>query len=74
MRLEVSPQVERKFREGDIRHCYADIAKIRARLGYEPQVKLEDGIEDLIAWVKDQKAEDRFAQAAAELAARGLTR
>jgi dTDP-L-rhamnose 4-epimerase len=72
--IERTPQVENKFREGDIRHCYADIAKIRSRLGYEPRIRLEDGIDDLIAWAKEQKAEDRFEQAAAELAARGLTR
>lgn len=74
MRIEIAAQVEHKFREGDIRHCIADIGKIRARLGYEPKVALEDGIDDLIGWVSEQKAEDHFEQAAAELKARGLAR
>jgi len=74
MRVEITAQVENKFREGDIRHCYGDIRKIQEKLGYSPKVKMEDGIEELISWVKEQKAEDRFEQAAAELKARGLAR
>ncbi|HYD50198.1 MAG TPA: NAD-dependent epimerase/dehydratase family protein [Terriglobales bacterium] len=74
MGVDIQPQFEKKFREGDIRHCYGDISKIRTKLGYQPKVKLEDGIEELISWVREQKAEDRFEQANAELKARGLTR
>lgn len=74
MGVDLEPEFAKKFREGDIRHCYGDITRIRTKLGYEPKVKLEDGIDELISWVREQKAEDRFEQAAAELAARGLTR
>ncbi|WEX75619.1 GDP-mannose 4,6-dehydratase [Sinorhizobium numidicum] len=74
MRRDVAPRIENKFREGDVRHCYADIDKIRRHLGYKPAVELEVGIEDLIAWAEDQQAEDRFEHAAAELAKRGLAR
>jgi dTDP-L-rhamnose 4-epimerase len=74
MRRDIAPQIENKFREGDIRHCYADIRKIGARLGYRPRVRLEDGIDELIAWASEQSAEDRFEHAAAELKARGLAR
>ncbi|GAG65525.1 unnamed protein product, partial [marine sediment metagenome] len=52
------PQIVNRFREGDIRHCYADISLIKKILGYEPKVKFEDGIIDLVNWVKLQKAED----------------
>lgn len=74
MGVDIQPQYENKFREGDIRHCYADISRIQSKLGYSPRVKLEDGIEELISWVREQKAEDKFEQANAELKARGLTR
>jgi dTDP-L-rhamnose 4-epimerase len=74
MQRDVAPQIENKFREGDIRHCYADISKIRRYLGYKPTVEFEVGIADLIAWAEEQKAEDRFEHAAAELAKRGLAR
>ncbi|NRP73083.1 dTDP-L-rhamnose 4-epimerase [Ensifer psoraleae] len=74
MRRDIAPQIENKFREGDVRHCYADISKIQRCLGYKPTVELESGIEDLIAWAEEQKADDRFEHAAAELAKRGLAR
>jgi dTDP-L-rhamnose 4-epimerase len=74
LRRDVAPQIEYKFREGDVRHCYADISKIKEILGYAPTVELETGIDDLIDWAKNQKADDRFELAAAELATRGLAR
>ena len=65
--------ITNSFRKGDIRHCFADISKISKRLGFKPQVAFEDGIEDLIKWVKLQTATDRVDKAVSELAAKGLT-
>jgi dTDP-L-rhamnose 4-epimerase len=70
---EVEPEITGKCRVGDIRHCFADISKARRMLGYEPQVKLDDGLRELAAWLEGQAAVDRVAQASAELASRGLT-
>ncbi len=64
---EVEPQVVGKYRRGDIRHCFADISKIRDRLGFTPQVSFEEGVSDLIGWVKEQEAADRFHQVESEL-------
>jgi dTDP-L-rhamnose 4-epimerase len=72
--VDAEPEVTGKFRAGDIRHCFADIAKARRLLGYEPQVELEDGMRELAGWLETQTAEDRVEDAAAELAARGLAR
>jgi len=69
----IEPEIAAKFREGDIRHCFADITRIREALGYEPRVTFEDGIDDLTEWVKTQVAEDRFEEARKELEQRGLT-
>jgi dTDP-L-rhamnose 4-epimerase len=69
----VRPEISGKYRVGDIRHCFADISKARAILGYEPRVGLDDGMTELAAWLEGQAAVDRVAQATAELAARGLT-
>jgi dTDP-L-rhamnose 4-epimerase len=66
------PVVLGTFREGDIRHCYADITRIRALLGYEPEVRLEQGYEDLVAWARIQKPSDGFDRASEELVSRGL--
>jgi dTDP-L-rhamnose 4-epimerase len=62
-----------RFREGDVRHCVADISRARA-LGFEPRVTLEDGIPDLLAWVREQQAQDAVERATGELQARGLIR
>ncbi|CAN5443432.1 SDR family NAD(P)-dependent oxidoreductase [soil metagenome] len=69
---EIEPVVVGKYREGDIRHCVADITKARKMLGYEPSVTLEDGLAELLAWTAQQDAEDRVEGATAELAARSL--
>lgn len=69
----IRPQILGKYRVGDIRHCYADIAKARRILGFAPQVRLEDGLVELSSWLASQAAVDRVAQASAELSARGLT-
>ncbi len=69
----VKPALVQKFRAGDIRHCYAEISKIQRLLGFQPRVRLEDGLRDLVAWGRHAAAQDRVEQAAQELEARGLT-
>lgn len=70
----LSPKIVNKFREGDIRHCYADISKIKKLLGFEAKVKFEDGLQALIEWVCWQQATDLTEKATAELEKRGLTK
>ena len=70
----VDMNIVKKYREGDIRHCYADISKIRKKLKFEPKVKFEDGVSDLIKWVQTQKAVDQFWKSQRELKKKGLTR
>ncbi len=70
---EIEPELTGKYRVGDVRHCFADIALARRLLAYEPSVGLEEGLNELVAWLRDQVAEDRVLQASAELSARGLT-
>jgi len=71
---EIEPEFVGKFREGDIRHCVADISKARNLLNYEPKVNLEEGLTALLDWVKDQRPDDRVAAATAELASRNLVK
>ena len=68
----VEPRILNRFRAGDIRTCYADLSKARDLLGFEPRVPLEEGLDDLLAWVAEQQAEDRFSQAEEELADKAL--
>lgn len=67
-------EVTARYRVGDIRHCTADIGRARALLGYEPRVKLEDGMRELVAWLQEQETpKDAVEEHAAELASYGLT-
>jgi dTDP-L-rhamnose 4-epimerase len=69
---DIEPEAVGKYREGDIRHCVADISKAKALLNYQPKVELENGLAALLDWVKDQKADDRVETATTELAAHKL--
>ncbi len=69
----IEPDVCGKYRVGDIRHCFADISKARAILGYEPKVTLEHGLVELAEWLSGQTSEDKVKHARNELAIRGLT-
>lgn len=71
---DIEPEIVGKYREGDIRHCVADITKAREILGYEPKVSLEQGIPELISWVGEQTAVDQVAQATEQLAKHSLVR
>ena len=71
-RPDLQPQVLCRFREGDIRHCYADISLARELLGYEPRLTFAEALHQLVAWVRSQQAVDRFDEAHQELVARGL--
>ncbi len=71
-RADIGPEITGKYRAGDIRHCFADIGKSRALLGFEPGVRFEDGLEDLAGYLADQIADDQAEKATRELLQRGL--
>jgi dTDP-L-rhamnose 4-epimerase len=66
------PQISGQFREGDIRHCFADISKIRQTLGYKASVSLEEGLGNLVPQISEQLVQDQVDQATAELARKRL--
>ena len=71
---DISPIIKNQFRPGDIRHCFADISKISNKLGFKPNVSFDDGMKELIEWVKSQqgKVEDKSNLADKELMDKGL--
>ncbi len=69
----VEPEVTGEYRVGDIRHCFADISRARQRLGYAPEVRFEQGLEELADWLRGQRALDRVGVMRQELSTRGLT-
>jgi dTDP-L-rhamnose 4-epimerase len=72
--VEIEPEIVARFREGDIRHCFADISRAQQLLGYEPSVPLAQGVRELIDWVRQQTADDSVVHATHELESRGLVR
>jgi dTDP-L-rhamnose 4-epimerase len=66
------PEITRKYRRGDIRHCIADISRARKGLGFEPRVRWEDGLAEVVEWAKSSPSVDRVPQAHSELEAHGL--
>jgi dTDP-L-rhamnose 4-epimerase len=71
-RGELEPEIAGKARVGDIRHCIADISKIREELGFTPRQDFAEGLAELAEWVAEQEAEDRVGEARKELELRGL--
>ncbi|MET3582054.1 dTDP-L-rhamnose 4-epimerase [Mesorhizobium robiniae] len=66
------PEILGKARSGDIRNCFADIAKARELLGFEPRHRLEHSLDEFVAWVRNTVAIDRGADMKRELEERGL--
>lgn len=61
------------YRIGDIRDNYADITKIKEKLGFEPKVSFEDGIKKFTTWVNNQKVvEDKYEKSIDEMKEKGL--
>ncbi|MCU0789720.1 MAG: NAD-dependent epimerase/dehydratase family protein [Nitratireductor sp.] len=69
---DLPPEVLQSARSGDIRHCFADISKARALLGFEPEHLLEDSFQEMAEWVRKAGAEDRAAEMRRQLEERGL--
>jgi dTDP-L-rhamnose 4-epimerase len=72
MGRDIAPEIAGKARLGDIRHCIADITRIREELGYRPRRDFSEGLAELAEWVAEQEAQDRVQEARRELEARGL--
>ena len=73
--IEVPITVSGNYRLGDIRHNYADMRKIKEKLGFEPEYSFEQGIRLFSEWVNFQEiAEDNYAHSIQEMKNRGLYR
>ncbi|WP_128254351.1 NAD-dependent epimerase/dehydratase family protein [Falsirhodobacter deserti] len=69
---QLSPEITGKYRAGDIRNCFADISKARELLGFEPQEKLENSLEEFVTWVRGEVVVDRGAEMRRQLEERRL--
>jgi dTDP-L-rhamnose 4-epimerase len=71
--INVPINITGNFRIGDIRHNYADLAKINQLLGYMPAVDFETGIGSFVNWVNGQAiTESKFDDSVGEMKTKGL--
>jgi len=72
-KASVDINVSGNFRLGDIRHNYADLSKIKSKLGFEAKHTFESGVKQFVNWVLAQEVmEDNYAKSIEEMKAKGL--
>jgi dTDP-L-rhamnose 4-epimerase len=54
MNKNIKPIISNKYRDGDIRNCFADISLIEEKLGWKPQYNFQNGAHTLLEWVLSQ--------------------
>lgn len=65
--------ISKNYRLGDIRHNYADLTKIKSKLGFKPKVSFEEGIRRFTKWVEEQEiVEDKYEKSIQEMKEKGL--
>jgi dTDP-L-rhamnose 4-epimerase len=72
-----SIKITGSFREGDIRHNYADISKAREVIEYEPNCFFEQGLKKFVNWVYGQDSvsvKDNYNKSLREMAEKLVTR
>lgn len=61
------------YRLGDIKDNYADLTKIKNKLGFEPRVSFEEGMQRFTSWVNAQETvEDNYEKSIEEMKKKGL--
>jgi dTDP-L-rhamnose 4-epimerase len=68
----LAPEITRRLRIGDVRHCFADVSLAADVLGFRAEVDFDDGMAELAEWLAGRIATDHVERATGELTARGL--
>jgi len=72
---EVLVKISGSYRLGDIRHNFADITKISAKLGFKPAVDFKTGIKQFAKWVNTQAViAGKYEQSIQEMKEKGFFR
>ena len=68
-----SVQVNGAFRQGDIRHGFADLTRARQLLHYQPAWSFSDGLQRFLSWAEQSSpSTEGYEQSLAEMRDRGL--
>ncbi|UMQ41338.1 NAD-dependent epimerase/dehydratase family protein [Chryseobacterium sp. Y16C] len=70
---DVEVNISGQFRLGDIRHNFADISKIKSKLGFQPAITFKEGLLKFTDWVLQQDIQDiRFKESIEEMKTKGF--
>jgi dTDP-L-rhamnose 4-epimerase len=70
---DININITGNFRLGDIRHNFADLGKIKNKLGFSAQYDFATGVKQFVDWVKSQEVmEDNYSKSIEEMKAKGL--
>jgi dTDP-L-rhamnose 4-epimerase len=73
LRSTSAVKVNGSFREGDIRHNYADTGKARSSIGFEPQWIFREGLQEFLTWAQSQEVNaSRYESSLAETREHGI--
>lgn len=72
MGKNISPEITKQYRYGDVRHCFADISKIKSSSDWEPAYSFEENIEELVDWLNAADSVDPRGNPDDELSDKGL--
>lgn len=71
--IETPTTITGNYRLGDIRHNYADLTKIKEKLGFSPKVDFDEGIKRFTNWVNTQEVkEDNYEKSILEMKEKGM--
>ncbi len=70
---KIRPLVTGWYRPGDVRHIFADNAELR-KLGWKPEVGLEEGIAKYAEWVRTQNVAEYFSSVLGKMKADGTVK
>lgn len=63
---DIVPTITGKYRDGDVRHCFAVISLIKEKLNWNPRYIFRNGVDTMLEWLLSQKGmkamEDSFGE------------
>ena len=71
-RDDLSVEITGKFRDGDIRNCFADIELIKKKLDWSPNYEFTNGVKTMLPWLAAQEGVELSADSIKELMEQGL--
>ena len=71
-REDLEVEITNKFRDGDIRNCFADISLIQEKLGWSPNYEFTHGVKTMLPWLAAQEGVELSADSMKELMEQGL--